>query len=228
MTNAMSSGATHTKDGSASKSQAVYRVIPSHARQHPKAPPPSLLLPLHAVTPAHKDRKMRIVAQIVSYHAPSRLLLLTSHSPTHRNPKPTLLVDVSPAVLGASPSLKDVSYALEGAYSELGKAEISGRTAGYGEGRTRQVVNRELVSLIDGEWVEVMGRLEADERRVLDEIRTSLPPSYSQPIPLVLQAFRIASSRSDPSYTTRMRGEVPGWNGTMSPLEGDMAVDEPI
>ncbi|WRT70359.1 uncharacterized protein IL334_007357 [Kwoniella shivajii] len=168
----------------------------------------ALFLPLNEISPTHGGRKLRFVGQILAFHSPTSLLLLTSYpnSQTPNSPSPTILVDISTPLLGQSPSVKDISAVQDSMYSRNPQPPspvmMTGKEGNY--------VNREMLSLSRGEWVSLVGWLEGDGSKMVRKVKTS--SSYLKPLPLILQAIHISSSRPPPINGLH-RGSVLPWNG---------------
>ncbi|KAK6909560.1 hypothetical protein I203_103581 [Kwoniella mangroviensis CBS 8507] len=193
----------------------------------PPPPPPSdliasaLFLPLHAVNIEHRGRKLRFVGQVLAFHPPTSLLLLTSFpaASNPHSPSPTILVNISIPLMGQSPSLKDVSAAA-GSSSHNHTAQSSS------EGRSGRVaINREALTLNGGEWVNVVGWLEGDGERMVRKVKTS--SSYLKPLPIILEAIHLSNARPPP-VDAMYRGNIAGWDGTRTDTKMKGGEDEPI
>ncbi|WVQ67134.1 uncharacterized protein L199_005329 [Kwoniella botswanensis] len=191
----------------------------------PPPPPPSdligsaLFLPLHNVNLEHRARKLRFVGQVLAFHPPTSLLLLTSFPPASdpHSPSPTILVNISIPLMGQSPSLKDVSAAAESnSYTQTVQSSSEGQLG-------RGPVNREPLTLNRGEWVNVVGWLEGDGEKMVRKVKTS--SSYLKPIPIILEAIHLSNARPPP-VDAMYRGSIPGWDGIRSSTKG--GEDEPI
>ncbi|WWD19516.1 hypothetical protein CI109_103977 [Kwoniella shandongensis] len=180
----------------------------------PPPPPPSdliasaLMLPLHAVASTHRGRKLRLVGQVLAFHPPTSLLLLTgppSNPSSPSVPSPTLLVNISTPLLGQSPSISDISSAQDSLYSRQPQLpSIPSTISASG------LVNREKVTLNRGEWVSVVGWLEGDGSKMVRKVKTS--NSYLAPLPLILEAIHIANSHVIPP-SPLYRGQIAAWDG---------------
>ncbi|WVW86019.1 hypothetical protein I302_108057 [Kwoniella bestiolae CBS 10118] len=166
----------------------------------------ALFLPLHGVGTAHRGKKLRFVGQILAFHPPTSLLLLTSFPPTSNphSPSPTILVNISTPLMGQSPSLKDISSATHSSYASASQ--------GIPE-NGRVPINRESLALQRGEWVNVVGWLEGDGERMVRKVKTS--SSYAKPLPFILEAIHISNARSPP-VDAMHRGNSPAWDGNRS------------
>ncbi|WVR07799.1 hypothetical protein IAU60_004842 [Kwoniella sp. DSM 27419] len=154
--------------------------------------PSALFLPLHAVTETHRGRKLRLSAQILTFHAPTSLLLITAYPPERPgHPSPTLLVDLSTPLLGQSPAATDVSSASDSVYSRTGQRMAIQPSSGL-----HRAVNREHVSLARGEWVCIVGWLEGDGSKMVKKVKTSA--SFLKPLPIILEAIHISNARPPP------------------------------
>ncbi|KAK8853102.1 hypothetical protein IAR55_003803 [Kwoniella newhampshirensis] len=177
----------------------------------PPAPPSDLIasalvLPLHAVSTDHRGRKLRLVGQVLAFHSPTSLLLLTAPALDPTTPSPTLLVNISTPLLGQSPSITDVSSAQDTIYSRQPQTSLPPSSSTF----SSIVVNREKVTLSRGEWVCVVGWLEGDGHRMVKKVKTSA--SYLAPLPLILEAIHIANSRLIPINPV-YRGQIAAWDG---------------
>ncbi|WWC64434.1 uncharacterized protein I303_107044 [Kwoniella dejecticola CBS 10117] len=189
----------------------------------PPNPPSDLIasarfLPLHGIDDSHRGKKLRFVGQVLAFHPPTSLLLLTSFpaiSSPH-SPSPTILVDISAPLLGQSPSSTDVSASAE-AFPRHGHESMVVDGAN-GRRERAHLVNRESLSLSRGEWVNVVGWLEGDGQRMIRKVKTS--SSYAKPLPIILEAIHISNSRPPPS-DAMYRGNSPTWDGvrTAGPVE---------
>lgn len=135
-----------------------FRTTPSPEPEEPEstlvavpAPPPlpdltpsALLLPLGAITSDHIGRKLRLVVQILAIDPAGKHALVSSPSAGAR---PTLMVALSTALLGHSPASKVV--------------RPPERWALASEVRPDPHIAREKLYLAFGEWINVVGWLEA-------------------------------------------------------------------
>ncbi|ORY28141.1 hypothetical protein BCR39DRAFT_535606 [Naematelia encephala] len=185
---------------------------PNLLAQPPPPPPPTdliesaLFLPLEAIDISHRGRKVRTVGQILAFDLGTSRLLLSS-GPSKRsgeNKINTLLVDVSVALLGQSPAVKDLSYVQDSIWSRHGPST----TGNKDEERvvSRGLINRERLRLEHGDWVCVVGWLEgpAPKRIQRNSEETSI---YASPLPVTLEAIRISQARQ-PSENAIFRGTL--------------------
>ncbi|WWC71873.1 uncharacterized protein I206_105832 [Kwoniella pini CBS 10737] len=158
----------------------------------------ALFLPLHSINPSHHGKKLRFIGQVLAFHPPTSLLLLTSFPPITQphSPSPTILINITTPLLGQSPSLKDMSTPIQ---------TVNSTHPGF--------VNRESLSLNRGEWVNIVGWLEGDGQKMVRKVKTS--SSYLKPLPFILEAIHVSNARPPP-LDAMYRGNTPAWNGTRS------------
>ncbi|WWC91575.1 uncharacterized protein L201_006521 [Kwoniella dendrophila CBS 6074] len=181
----------------------------------------ALFLPLNAITSAHRGRKLRFVGQVLAFHPPTSLLLLTSYPPTNKphTPSPTILINISIPLLGQNPSGIDVSSSADSMYSK--DPQIPSPTNITDFGSSPKLVNRESLSLNRGEWVNIVGWLEGEGEKMVRKVKTS--SSYLKPLPIILECIHISNSRPPP-IDAMYRGNMESWDGNRSVL-GDGTVE---
>ncbi|KAL1412114.1 hypothetical protein Q8F55_003113 [Vanrija albida] len=145
------------------------------------APSGALLLPLASVGAAHVGRKLRLVVQVLAVDASGAHALVSTPASGTR---PTLMVALSAALLGQSPAARSV------------------RPPAWGGQELAQDA-RERLYLAFGEWIAVVGWLEAAES--LPSV--AIPHGCAHPPLAILEAIHVAPARPPPQDAV-FRGQL--------------------
>ncbi|RSH81974.1 uncharacterized protein EHS24_008174 [Apiotrichum porosum] len=183
---------------------------------HAVAPPPppsdliasALSIPLSQVGAEHVGRKLRLLVQILDIDNSASHILVTGAG---HGARPTILMELSVALLGHSPGVLDVSHARAGyaASTTSLPTRPTPSTAVSSTGTHPSLppgptVPRQRLVLARGEWITVVGWLEPS---ALADVVVP-PPGFLQPPRCVLEAIFIAPAR-EPPVGAIFRGEIP-------------------
>ncbi|WOO80235.1 uncharacterized protein LOC62_03G003745 [Vanrija pseudolonga] len=158
----------------------------------PAPPPPTdltpsaLLVPLGAISSSHIGRKLRLRVQILAIDPAGKHALVSSLA---QGTRPTLMVSLSTALLGHSPASTVV--------------RPPERWASAGEVRPDPGVAREKLYLGFGEWINVVGWLEAAETLP----KVAIPTGCAHPPLVLLEAIHVSPARA-PTQDGLFRGQL--------------------